>query len=115
MKPMLKSKKETRCNLSGGCCSACSKKANVMAILGFIGLVVGIVLIVVGSVNVAKAKHLPSHHDVKGGFIGMIVVGCLAFLFGIVMISVAAVADLTVGLFSSWVKPDICPNECSCC
>ena len=103
------------CKLPGACCPTCSKKANVVAIFGIVGLLAGLALIVAGSVKVAKAKHLPSHHDHKGGFIGMIVVGCLAFLFGLVMISVAAVADLTVGLFGSWVKPDICPAKCPCC
>lgn len=103
------------CGLPGGCCPTCSKKANVVAIFGLIGLVVGMVLIVIGSVRVARAKHLPNHHDHKGGFIGMIVVGCLALLFGLVMLAITAVADLTVGLFGSLVKPDICPDNCSCC
>lgn len=103
------------CDLPGGCCPNCSKKANVVAILGLIGLVAGVALIVAGSVKVAKAKHLPNHHDHKGGFIGMIVVGCLILLFGLVMITVAAIADATVGLVGSMVKSDVCPKTCSCC
>ncbi len=103
------------CILPNGCCPTCSKKANTVGILGIVGLAAGIALIVAGSVKVAQAKHLHAAHDHKGGFIGMIVVGVLAFLFGLTMILVAAAADLTVGIVGSWSKPDFCPKECKCC
>jgi hypothetical protein len=103
------------CPLGNKCCPFCSKTANLVGILGFIGLVAGIGLVVGGSVMVARLGHLHASHDKKGGYIGMIVVGCLVFLFGIVMTGAAATADLTVDVFRSWLKPETCPKKCKCC
>jgi len=91
------------------------KKANLAGIFGIVGLIAGVILIVIGSIVVARTKHLPNNDNHRGGFIGMIVVGCMVLLFGIVMMWVAAAADLTIGIVGSWSKPETCPKECKCC
>lgn len=97
------------------CCPSCSKRANATGILAIVGLLIGFGLIVSGSILVARSPHLHAAHDKKGGYIGMIVVGCLVFLFGLVMLGVTLAADLTAGFFGSWVKAETCTKDQPCC